>query len=54
MAESVPNAVDRSFGIRGAAYAEGVEVAVNVVLYEASSAEPDCKQYPDPYALRQM
>ena len=55
MAESVPNAVDRSSGMRGAAYPEGVEVAVNVVLYvEASSSEPDCKQYPDPYALLQM
>lgn len=55
MGESVPKAVERSLGMLGAAYAEGVAVAVNVVLYEeASSPEPDCKQYPDPYALRQL
>ena len=55
MGESVPNAVDRSLGILGAAYPEGVAVAVNVVLYEVTlSPKPDCKQYPDPYALRQL
>lgn len=32
MAESVPNAVDKSLGMRGAAKAEGVAVAVSAVL----------------------
>jgi len=48
MAESVPNAVDKSLGMRGAAKAEGVEVAVSAVLYEELSSESDPKQKPDP------
>ena len=49
MGDSVPNAVDRSLGMRGAAYAEGVEVAVAALLYEDdSSSESDSRQKPEP------
>ena len=45
--DSVPNAEDRSFGMRDAAYAEGVEVAVTALLYEDDS-ESDPRQKPEP------
>lgn len=52
MGESVPNAVDKSFGMRGAAYAEGVEVAATAVLNDdddsPSSRESDSRQNPEP------